>query len=261
MKAATTLLVTLLAGAAADGVLPQTVDQTKSTIEFHMAGSAMEAITSNRTFLFDSRLQWHENAPTRLVMRLDVVTTQRDDTEGLLADFVRATVWRIETSGKRIPLWSVNAPGDRGEIAHEQPLFVVRQPGCCGARDSYSVFGLYNGRRLFTATGTAPSDCWATLEVPNSGLFRLIALHAAYSATDDAAFGARKETVGLLTYAAPDKPLARYRLVAKDANAVDGFMVPPRCSWSKPAKLPRQPLSRCGRPIARPTPPPLAVSP
>jgi hypothetical protein len=35
---------------------------------------------------------------------------------------------------------------------------------------------------------------------------------------------ARKETVGLLTYAAPDKPLARYRLVAKEASAVEGFM-------------------------------------
>jgi hypothetical protein len=51
-----------------------------------------------------------------------------------------------------------------------------------------------------------------------------VALHAAYSATDEPAFGGRKETVGLLTYAAPDRPLARYRLVAKDEQSVDGFM-------------------------------------
>jgi hypothetical protein len=62
------------------------------------------------------------------------------------------------------------------------------------------------------------------LEVPNGhDLYRYVALHAAYSATDDT-FGARKETVGLLTYAAPDRPLARYRLVAKDQASVDVFM-------------------------------------
>ena len=56
---------------------------------------------------------------------------------------------------------------------------------------------------------------------------RRLPLHRAaraYSATDDGAFDDRKETVGLLTYAAPDKPLARYRLVAKDQASVDAFM-------------------------------------
>src|SRR6266404_3619849 len=225
MKSATALLAALLALSAADGALAQTADRAESIIDIRTAGSAMQTRTDNRTFLFDSRLQWGADAPTRLVMRLDVDTTRRDDTEGLLASTVAATVWQIDPSGKRQSLWSLKEAGDSGEIAGEQPLFVVRQSGCCGARDSYTVFGLYNGRRLFSATGNGPSDCWATLDVPNSGgLVRLIALHAAYSATDDTAFGARKETVGLLTYAAPDKPLARYRLVAKDASAVEGFM-------------------------------------
>ena len=202
----------------------QTPDHATSTLETHAVGTAMEARTINRTFLFDSRLQWHANALTRLVVGMEVDTIQRDDTEGLLASSVAATVWRIGPTGKRQPLWVAKVSGDNGAIDHDQPLFVVRQPGCCGARDSYTVFGLYNGRRLFTATGSRPSECWATLEVPNTGLIRLIAFHAAYSASDDAAFGARKETVGLLTYASPENPLARFRLVAKDAAAVDAFM-------------------------------------
>src|SRR6266404_1906705 len=167
MKSATALLAALLALSAADGALAQTADRAESTIDIRTAGSAMQTRTDNRTFLFDSRLQWGADAPTRLVMRLDVDTTRRDDTEGLLASTVAATVWQIDPSGKRQSLWSLKEAGDSGEIAGEQPLFVVRQSGCCGAR---------------------------------------------------------KETVGLLTYAAPDKPLARYRLVAKDASAVEGFM-------------------------------------
>ena len=87
------------------------------------------------------------------------------------------------------------------------------------------VFALYSGRRLFSATGPDAENCWAQLDVPNSGgLVRLVALHAAYSTMDDAAFGGRKETVGLLTYAAPDRPLAGYRLVADSGAAVGDFM-------------------------------------
>lgn len=224
MKLAAALLCACFIAFASAPFLAQADDQATSAVDIHMAGSAMQAHTVNRSFLFDSRLQWHADALTRLVMRLDVDTTRRDDTEGLLASTVAATVWRMETSGKRQALWSVREPGDQGEIDHDQPVFVVRQPGCCGARDSFTVFGLYDGRRLFTATPNGPYRCWATLDVPNTPIVRLVALHAAYSATDETAFGAHKETVGLLTYAAPDKPLARYRLVAKDAGAVDGFM-------------------------------------
>src|SRR5260221_3495886 len=204
--------------------LAQSDNQAKSTVDIRLAGPAMEARTVNRSFITDSRLQWHDDAVTRLLMRLEVDTTRRDDAEGLKAGTVSATVWRIEASGKRAPLWSVKEPGDRGEINHDQPLFVVRQPGCCGARDSFTVFDLYAGHRLFTATANGPDHCWATLDIPNTSLIRLVALHAAYSATDEPAFGGRKETVGHLTYAAPDKPLARYRLVAHDGQSVDGFM-------------------------------------
>ena len=224
MKSAAALFCAFSILFSAGAAEAQIDDQARSTVDIRMAGLAMQAHMVNRNFLFDSRLQWHASAPTRLVVRLDVDTTRRDDTEGLLAGTVGATVWRIETSGKRHPLWSVTEPGDSGEIAHDQPLFIVRQTGCCGARDSFTVFDLYGGHRLFTATANGPSDCWETLDVPNTPVVRLIALHAAYSATDEAAFGERKETVGLLTYAAPDKRLARYHLVAKDAAGVDAFM-------------------------------------
>jgi hypothetical protein len=159
MRTAAALSVALLVLCSAAGALAQTADQAKSSADIRMVGSAMEARTVNRTFLFDSRLQWGGSAPTRLVMRLDVDTTRRDDTEGLLAGTVAATVWRIDPSGKRQALWSIKEHGDSGEIAHEQPVFVVRQSGCCGAHDSFSVFGLYGGRRLFTATGSGPSEC------------------------------------------------------------------------------------------------------
>ena len=201
----------------------QTYDAPASVTTFEKVGPALQVHTINRTFLFDSRLHWGDSEPTRVVLQLVVDTTQRDDTEGLLKDSVSATVWRMN-GVKRVRLWSLTEPGDSGEIEHDQPLFIVRQPGCCGARNSFSAFSLYNGRRLFTATAERASESWATLEVPNGhDLYRYVALHAAYSATDDT-FGPRKETVGLLTYAAPDKPLARYRLVAKDEAGVDAFM-------------------------------------
>ncbi|HXQ41677.1 MAG TPA: hypothetical protein VN821_10430, partial [Candidatus Udaeobacter sp.] len=122
-------------------------------------------------------------------------------------------------------LWTAKEPGDSGEISTRRDVFIVTQHGCCGGRDSFTVFDLYGGRRLFTATGPDTSDCWAQVEIPNShGIERLVAFHAAFSMTDDA-FGALKpRTVGLLTYAAPDRPLARYRLLAASPDAVDSFM-------------------------------------
>ena len=54
---------------------------------------------------------------------------------------------------------------------------------------------------------------------------RVGAFHAAYSMTDAVTFGALKDrTVGLITYAAPDRPLARYRLLVASPDAVEGFM-------------------------------------
>jgi hypothetical protein len=225
MKSAAAIIVACLGLAGTGDGFAQTGDHTDSTLTIHMVGSAMEARTVNRSFLTDSRLQWHAEGPTRLLMRLEVDTTRRDDTEGFLAATVSATVWRIGPTGERTPLWSVREPGNSGEIDHDQPLFIVRQAGCCGARDSLTAFSLYGGRRLFTATSNGADSGWATLDVPNSGgLVRLAAFHAAYSATDDAAFGGHKGTVGLLSYASPDAPLARYRLVAPSAASVADFM-------------------------------------
>ncbi|HEY2891662.1 MAG TPA: hypothetical protein VGJ31_13585, partial [Dongiaceae bacterium] len=202
----------------------QTHDAPRSFTVFEKVGSAVQVRTLNATLLVDSRLHWGADEPTRTVVQLVIDTIQRSDAEGFLKDIVTATAWHVDGAFKRIPLWSLTEPGDMGEIEHDQPLFIVRQPGCCGARNSFAAFALDNGRRLFTATGERASECWATLEIPNShGVYRYIALHAAYSATDDT-FGSRKETVGLLTYAAPDRPLARYRLLAKDQAGVDVFM-------------------------------------
>jgi hypothetical protein len=203
----------------------QIADKAESSIDVRLEGPAAEAHSVNRDFLFDSR--WIEGGagPIRLVLRVDTDIVKRDDTEGIVAGHIGVTAWRIEGADKRRLLWSASELGDRGEISRRQPVFVVRQSGCCGGRDSFSVFSLYGGRRLFSATGADAATCWAQMDVPNSGgLVRLVALHAAYSIVDDAAFGGRKETVGLLTYAAPDRPLARYRLVARSAEAIEEFM-------------------------------------
>ncbi len=223
MKSVTAVFLALAVLLQPANARAQTYDAPASVTIFEKIGPALQVHTINRTFLFDCRLHWGDSEPTRVVLQLVVDTTQRDDTEGLLKDSVTATVWRLD-GVKRVRLWSLTEPGDSGEIEHDQPLFIVRQPGCCGARNSFSAFSLYSGRRLFTATAERAAESWATLEVPNGhDLYRYVALHAAYSATDDT-FGARKETVGLLTYSAPEKPLARYRLVAKDEAGVDAFM-------------------------------------
>jgi hypothetical protein len=218
------LLAALVAGAAAPASA-QVADKTESSIELRLDGPAAEAHSVNRDFLFDSRWLEGGNGPVRLLLRVDTDITRRDDTEGIVAGHVAVTAWRFEGPDRRRQLWSASEPGDGAQVSRRQPVFVVRQSGCCGGRDSFSVFALYSGRRLFSATGADADSCWAQLDVPNSGgLARLVALHAAYSMADDAAFGGRKETVGLLTYAAPDRPLARYRLVADSAEAVADFM-------------------------------------
>ena len=225
MKSFVALSLGLAASCFIQAATAQTFDPATSTVTIHKSGSAFQTRTVNSTFMIDSRLHWGDSEPTRIVVEMVVDITQQDDTEGLMKDSVSATAWRVNDGLKRVKLWSATEPGDMGEIEGGQPLFIVRQPGCCGARDSFSAYSLDNGRRLFTATGDRASECWATLDVPNShGIYRYIALHAAFSATDDETFGGRKETVGLLTYATPDKPLARYRLLAKDAASVDAFM-------------------------------------
>jgi hypothetical protein len=216
----------------------QFADKAASTIDVRISTSAAEAHTVNRNFLFDSRWLQGGTGPVRLVLQLETDIIRRDDTEGMLSGRVSATAWRIDGQGKRKSLWSVGEPGDAGEISSRQPLFIVRQSGCCGSRDSFSVFNLYSGQRLFTATGDGPEACWAQLDVPNSGgLVRLVALHAAYSGTDSAVFGQRAETVGLLTYGSPEKPLARYRLLAESAAAVADFMGDATVRLVQPGKL------------------------
>jgi hypothetical protein len=228
MKLAFPLLALPVLLALAGRAPAQTADQATSQIEVQPSGEAASAHIVNRDFVFDSRLQWGQEHPTRLMLEIATDTTQRDDAEGYAAATVGATAWELTGSGRR-ELWHLSEPGNAGEVAHSQPVFLVRQSGCCGARDSYSVFNLYTGARLFTTTGDNRSDSgapepWAVLDVPNSGgLERLIAFHAAYSATDQAAFGDRQDIVGLLTYAAPDKPLARYRFVAT-GGSVESFM-------------------------------------
>jgi hypothetical protein len=226
VKPLASLLLAACTLLAAPGVASaQVTDKAESAVDLRLDGPAAEAHTINRDFLFDSRWVEGGTGPVRLVLRVDTDIVKRDDAEGIVAGHVDVTVWRIEGADRRRLLWSASEPGDGGEISRRQPVFVVRQSGCCGGRDSFSVFGLYGGRWLFSATGESAADCWAQLDVPNSGgLMRLVALHAAYSMVDAAAFGGRKETVGLLTYAAPDRPLARYRLVADSAEAVEDFM-------------------------------------
>ena len=206
----------------------QVVDKTDSTIDLRPAGQGIDAYVEthivNRSFLFADHWRYGDAKPTRLVLRLETDVVLRDDAEGIVSGIVSATTWRID-GAKKQQLWTAKESGNAGEISTRRDVFIVTQHGCCGGRDTFTVFDLYGGRRLFTATGPDVSDCWAEVEIPNSrGIERLVAFHAAYSMADDA-FGALKpRTVGLLTYAAPDRPLARYRLLATSPDAVDSFM-------------------------------------
>lgn len=228
MKPAFPFLVLPVLLALAGRAPAQTADQATSRIEVQPSGEAVSAHIVNRDFVFDSRLQWGQEHPTRLMLEITTDTTQRDDAEGYVAATVDVTAWELTAAGRQ-ELWRLSEPGTAGQVARIEPVFVVGQPGCCGARDSYTVFNLYTGRRLFTSTGTHRSysgtpEPWATLDVPNSGgIERLVAFHAAGSATDDTTFGGRRDILGLLTYAAPDKPLARYRIVVTEGD-LDSFL-------------------------------------
>ena len=206
-------------------VLAQTSDKAESTVELGPQAEGVHFHAVNRDFLFASEMHWGDPAPTRFLMRMTTDINIRDDAEGFGPSSVSVTAWRYEGASLH-QLWTFKEPGDKGELSTRRAVFIVTTHGCCGGRDSYSVFDIWSGRRLFTATGAGPSDSWAQVEIPNShGIERLVAFHAAYSMTDDVAFGALKDTtVGLLTYAAPDRPLARYRLTVKSADEVDGFM-------------------------------------
>jgi len=206
----------------------QMTDKADSTIELRPMGTGIDAYVEthlvNRSFLFADHWKYGDTKPARLVLRLETDVVLRDDAEGIVSGTVSATTWRVDGANKQ-QLWTAKESGDAGEISTRRDVFIVTQHGCCGGRDTYTVFDLYGGRRLFTATGADITDCWANVEIPNShGIERLVAFHAAYSMADDA-FGALKpRTVGLLTYAAPDRPLARYRLLAASPDAVDSFM-------------------------------------
>jgi len=206
----------------------QMTDKADSTIELRPMGTGIDAYVEthlvNRSFLFADHWKYGDTKPARLVLRLETDVVLRDDAEGIVSGTVSATTWRVDGANKQ-QLWTAKESGDAGEISTRRDVFIVTQHGCCGGRDTYTVFDLYGGRRLFTATGADITDCWANVEIPNShGIERLVAFHAAYSMADDA-FGALKpRTVGLLTYAAPDRPLARYRLLATTPDAVDSFM-------------------------------------
>ena len=178
-------LLGLLIGVAMGGVAAAEAGSTaSSSIDIRLRGSAAEAHTVNRSFVFDSRWRFGGEGPVRLMLEIATDVTQRDDAEG----------------------------------------FAVRQSGCYGARDSFTIFNLYSGTRLFSATGDSASRCWAVLEVPNSGgLERLVAFHAAYSATDDigrAACRARHRLGGRRHPGAYRRPC---RLVAT-GGSVDSFM-------------------------------------
>ncbi len=207
----------------------QMADKAESTIDLRPAGAGADAYVEthivNRSFLSADHWRYGDTTPIRLVLRLQTDVVRRDDAEGIVSGIVSATTWRID-GAKKQQLWTAKEPGDSGEISTRRDVFIVTQHGCCGGRDTFTVFDLFGGRRLFTATGPDASDCWAQVEIPNShGIERLVAFHAAYSMTDEAEFGAlTPRTVGLLTYAAPDRPLARYRLLAASPDAVDGFM-------------------------------------
>jgi hypothetical protein len=207
----------------------QMADKAESTVDLRPMGAGVDAYVEthivNRSFLFASHWRYGDTKPIRLVLRLETDVVQRDDAEGIVSGTVSATTWRIDGANKQ-QLWTAKEPGDSGEISTRRDVFIVTTYGCCGGRDTFTVFDLYGGRRLFTATGPDASDCWSEVEIPNSqGIERLVAFHAAYSMTDQATFGAlTPRTVGLLTYAAPDRPLARYRLLAATSDAVDSFM-------------------------------------
>jgi len=206
----------------------QMTDKADSTIELRPMGTGIDAYVEthivNRSFLFADHWNYGDTKPARLVLRLETDVVMRDDAEGIVSGTVAATTWRIDGANKQ-QLWTAKESGDAGEISTRRDVFIVTQHGCCGGRDTYTVFDLYGGRRLFTATGADITDCWAGVEIPNShGIERLIAFHAAYSMADDAFGDLKPRTVGLLTYAAPDRPLARYRLLAASPDAVDSFM-------------------------------------
>jgi hypothetical protein len=231
------LLLLLDAGAAH----AQATDSASSSIEIRLREGAAEAHIVNRRFIFDSRWRFGGEGPVRLMLEVTTDVTERDDAEGYSAATVAATAWQVAADGRR-HLWSLTEPGDQGDVSHGQPLFMVRQSGCCGARNSFTAFNLDSGRRLFTATGESFEDCWALLEVPNSGgLERFVAFHAAYSATDEVAFEGRQDVIGLLTYASPTAPLARYRLVAT-GGSVESFMGGAQVELQQQGKTDEAPL-------------------
>jgi hypothetical protein len=119
-------------------------------------------------------------------------------------------------SGK--PMWKIRADGSRGEA--EENLYRVSKPGCCGARDLFTYFGLLNGRELFTA-----DEAILKLEVPNTAV-RRYAAYRDHMAVDGIPAGSRlKNVIGSLQWGSDREASSAILLTSASDAESDRFAV------------------------------------
>ena len=113
------------------------------------------------------------------------------------------------SKGRRWPLFSIKAQGSRAALFQGETLYIVTDLGCCGGRDTHSVFSLKNGRRLFV-TGGQSEPLLMTLQVGATGQMYHVGLHSSGTAQDRLIYGAAKPDEAdalLVTLASDDEPL------------------------------------------------------
>jgi hypothetical protein len=74
---------------------------------------------------------------------------------------VTVQAWIGKDDSPREKLWTINQEGDEGAIADR--FYRVTRHGCCGAEDTYVLFNIMNGAKVFTST--APLF---QIDVPNT---------------------------------------------------------------------------------------------
>lgn len=211
-------------------------DSATSQVKITFPNGVFQVDSTNRSFAVVQYWPEGKADAIHLLLREEVASTLRDDSEAPVASKVSVTAWRIGADGSRTQTVAFSATGDTGavaDLAGNEAYYRVVENGCCGALDRSTFFSLESGQALLSITGEP-----ATLEVPNAGgVMRIAGVLPSWAADRDGTFADRKEAVAIVTYAGRIHTLQRALLKGPPGQAfdqlLDQIMSEPTAMFSK----------------------------
>jgi hypothetical protein len=175
-------------------------DSASSEIKITVKDGVFETDSTNRRFTVVQYWPEGSNDPVHVLIKEEMASVLRDDSEGPVKSNVTVSTWRIGSDGSRKPGPGFKLTGDSGSAAGldgNDAFYRVVEYGCCGALDRSTFFSLETGKTLLSVTGEP-----ATLEVPNAGgIIRVAGVLPSWAADRDETFAKLKDALAIVTYA------------------------------------------------------------